>query len=118
MRTKSLLLFAFSLTILTACYYDKEELLYVDDSCDPTGVSFSDDIMPIINASCATVGCHVQGGSGTGLLENYNQVLAKVNDGTFERRVTVQLDMPPSSPLSDCQLEHISQWLADGTPNN
>lgn len=118
MSTNPLLLFACVITILTGCYYDKEELLYVDDSCDATGVSFSQDIMPIINNSCATVGCHVQGGSGTGLLENYNQVLAKVNDGTFDRRVTVQLDMPPASPLSDCQLEHISQWIADGAPNN
>lgn len=118
MSINTSILFACCITLLTACYYDKEELLYADDTCDSVGVSFSADIMPIINNSCATVGCHVQGGSGTGLLENYNQVLAKVNDGSFERRVTVQLDMPPSSPLSDCQLAHISQWISDGAPNN
>ena len=119
MNAKPQLVFvSFAMLLLTSCYYDKEELLYVDDTCDATGVSFEAEIMPILSSSCATVGCHVQGGGGIGLFENYNQVLAKVNDGSFERRVTVQLDMPPSSPLSDCQLEHITQWLSEGAPNN
>lgn len=103
---------------LISCYNDKEDLLYGTANCDTDTVSFSNDIMPIISGSCAVVGCHVQGGSGTGLLENYEQVKAKVDDGSFRRRVVERRDMPPSGPLSDCQLQHIRKWLDSGAPDN
>lgn len=102
----------------TGCYKDKEDLLYGAGDCDTTMVSFSMDIQAILNVSCATVGCHVQGGLGNGLFENYNQVKSKVDNGSLRQRVLVQRDMPPSSPLSDCQLAHIEAWLNDGAPNN
>lgn len=107
------------ITILTiSCYKDKEDLLYGNSNCDTTTVSFATDILPIIQNSCATVGCHVMGGSGNGLFENYNQVKAKVDNGSFRQRVIVTKDMPPSSPLSDCQIQHITKWLDNGAPNN
>ena len=106
------------LLLLESCYRDKEDLLYGTDNCDTTTVSFTADIMPIINNSCATVGCHVQGGSGVGIFENYTQIKSKVDDGSFEQRVVVQQDMPPSGPLSDCQIKHIKKWINDGAPDN
>lgn len=106
------------ISLLTACYKDKEDLLYGSVQCETTSVSFSVDIMPILSTSCATVGCHVQGGSGNGLFENYNQVKAKIDNGSFQQRVTVQRDMPPSTPLTDCQIKHIEQWILDGSLNN
>lgn len=106
------------MAVLSSCYNDKEELLYGMNDCDPSNVSFAADIMPILSNGCAVVGCHVQGGSGVGLFENYNQVKAKVDDGSFEQRVIVQMDMPPSGPLSDCQIDFITEWLSQGAPNN
>lgn len=103
---------------LNSCYYDKEDLLYGNEDCNPSGVSFSQDITPIINASCATSGCHVQGGNANGLFENYDQVKVKVDNGSFRDRVVVQQDMPPSSSLSNCQIKYIQQWLDEGAPNN
>lgn len=111
------LLAAFSIGAV-GCYTDKEDLLYGDDQCDTAMVSYAMDIAPIMQNSCATVGCHVQGGLGNGLLENYTQVKAKVDDGSFRQRVLVQRDMPPAVPLTDCQLAHIQQWIDDGAPNN
>lgn len=104
--------------MIAGCYYDKEDLLYGEVNCDIESVSFSDDIKPIIDGSCAIVGCHVQGGTGVGLLENYTHTKAKIDDGSFERRVVAQLDMPPSSPLTDCQLMHIEKWIEDGALDN
>ena len=118
MKRTHLLALAAVITILAGCYKDKEDLLYPDDQCDPAMASFSQDIMPILQNSCATVGCHVQGGTGNGLFENYNQVKSKVDNGALRQRVLVTRDMPPSGALSDCQLEHIQQWLDDGAPNN
>jgi len=108
----------FLIFVIGGCYYDKEDLLYGKNTCDTAAVSFSADIKPIIDGSCATIGCHVQGGTGIGLLENYRQIKAKIDDGTFENRVITQLDMPPSAPLSDCQIMHIKQWVAEGALNN
>lgn len=106
------------LLILSSCYKDKEDLLYGDVVCDPIDVSFSNDIMPIISNSCAIVGCHVQGGSGNGLFENYNQVKTKVDNGSLMQRVVVDQDMPPSGSLTPCQITYIQQWIEDGAPNN
>lgn len=104
--------------MLQSCSYDKEEELYGKDDCDLSEVSFQNDIMPIIQNSCATVGCHVQGGSSSVLLGNYTQVKAKVDDGTFKQRVLVMKNMPPSVPLSNCQLALIEKWHDIGAPNN
>jgi hypothetical protein len=104
--------------LLSACYKDKEDLLYGNTDCIIEGVSFAADIKPIIDASCATAGCHVQGGSGNGIFENYSQVKAKVDNGSMRQRVVVQQDMPPSTPLTACQLAHFEQWLNEGAPNN
>lgn len=104
--------------VMQSCYYDKEDLLYGALECDTSAVSFSDDIMPTVSNSCATIGCHVQGGAGTGIFENYDQVKSKVDNGSFNQRVVVQLDMPPSGSLTDCQILHIQQWILDGAPNN
>ncbi len=107
-----------SLLFLASCYNDNEEELYGLIDCNPLDVSYSKDIEPLINSSCAISGCHVQGGSGTGIFANYENVKAKVDDGSFRQRVIVQKDMPPSSPLSDCQIKYIESWLNAGAPNN
>lgn len=106
------------ISLLSACYYDKEDLLYGDLQCDTTNVSFSQEILPIIQNSCAITGCHVQGGSGNGIFENYIQIKSKVDNGSFAQRVLVQQDMPPSGSLSNCQIEHLMQWINDGALNN
>lgn len=103
---------AMSATI--GCYYDNEEELYPKDpdACDTANVSFAADILPIIQGNCA--GCHP--GSGGFPLENYAQVKAKVDNGSFNLRVLITQDMPPSSAnqLNTCQKLLIQSWLAKG----
>lgn len=114
-------LFSFGLVLvlsLSSCYYDKEDLLYGNDDCTVNSVSYSVDIEPIINTSCAISGCHVQGGSGNGIFDSYAGVKAKVDNGSFRQRVIVERDMPPTAPLSNCQIKYIEQWLNEGAPNN
>ena len=104
--------------VAESCYYDKEDLLYGASDCDISTVSFREDILPIVGNSCATVGCHVQGGSGPSIYENYDQVKAAVDKGSLNQRVVVQMDMPPSGSLTACQIAHVQQWILDGAPNN
>jgi hypothetical protein len=107
-----------SVLFLTACYYDNEEELYGGKPCNVVTVSFSKDIMPLIQTECAISGCHVQGGNGNGIFDNYQNVKAKVDNGSLRNRVIIQRDMPPSGPLSNCQIAYIEEWINQGAPNN
>lgn len=104
--------------ILTSCYNDNEQDIYGEVTCDTTDVTFSNSIQPIIDSSCATTGCHVSGGTGSGDFTSFNGIQSKINNGSFENRVLVQKDMPPGTPLSDCDLELIQAWLDAGALNN
>ena len=117
---RSYLLFISSLLLLSSCRTDSEEALYpVDENvCEPEQVSYSITISPLIKNYCATVGCHVQGGGGNGIFENYAQVKAKVDNGSFLQRVIVAQDMPPSGSLTDCEIKTIQQWLTEGAQDN
>ena len=100
------------------CYYDNEEDLYPGNTCDTTAVTYSGDIEPIIDASCAIPGCHVAGGAGNGIFENYAGVKDKVDNGSMRARVVNLRDMPPDNPITDCQVELFRAWLNAGAPNN
>jgi hypothetical protein len=116
---KSFILFLalIAMAFLHSCYYDVESELY--PACElPESVSYSVDIEPIITSSCAISGCHVQGGSGPGNFANYNNVKAKVDDGTFVNEVVIDRTMPPSGGLSDCDRQLLELWVDSGAPNN
>ena len=116
-KIEKVLMVLIATILLGACQNNKEELLY-DDFCQISIVSFKDDIFPMLASSCSIVGCHVQGGTGVGLFENYEQVKSKIDDGSISVRVLIQQDMPPLVPLSDCQLLFLSYWIEDGALNN
>lgn len=103
---------------LNSCYYDNEEELYGNAPCDVSNVSYAESIEPIIQSKCATSGCHVAGGTGNGLLESYANVKAKVDNGSMFNRVVDLRDMPPGSPMDDCQVLLFETWINDGAPNN
>lgn len=104
--------------VLQSCYYDKEEELYGPVLCDIIDVSYATDVEPIINSSCATSGCHVAGGSGPGNFTNFNELEAKVANGSFENRVINQRTMPPGTQLQDCELQILQVWIDNGALNN
>jgi hypothetical protein len=114
---KILLLFILTI-LLQSCYNDSEEAIYGVVDCDVTNVTYSTDVAPIINSSCATTGCHVSGGSGPGNFNDFNELSAKIADGSFQNRVLVQMTMPPSVPLQDCELDLIQAWIDNGALND
>ena len=104
--------------VTSSCEFNNEEELYGKEIDAPTEVSYSTDIFPIIQMSCATTGCHTQGGFANGIFEGYAGVNAKVNNGSLRQRVLVERDMPPGGSLSDKDLAIIKAWLDNGAPNN
>ena len=107
---------------LTSCYYDNEEELYefyyAANPCDTSNVTFAGMIFPIIQGNCSISGCHIAGGTGPGLYENYDQVKASVDNGKLENRVLVLQNMPPTSPLTACQQFQLQVWIDAGALNN
>ena len=110
------------LFFLASCYYDKEDKLYdayyASKNCDTVNVTYTLSILPIINAKCATSGCHTAGGSGNGNFDTYAGVKAKVDNGSFLNRTTVLMNMPLSGPLTTCEMAKIKKWIQLGAANN
>ena len=111
-----LLITLFLGAILNGCYYDVEEELYPVVVVD--SATYTTDIRPIINASCAISGCHIPGGTGVGDFTSYEGVKLKVDQGSFRTRVLDQRNMPPGFALIGSDLQKIEIWLNDGALNN
>ena len=84
-------------------------------------MSFTEDILPIIQTKCAIAECH-NGDMGTDLnWTNFDQFHARVESGLVKYRVTNRI-MPPSfsteGPLSQEQINAIACWADQGAPNN
>ncbi|MCZ8284549.1 MAG: hypothetical protein O9353_03750 [Bacteroidia bacterium] len=86
--------------------------------CD--SVKFSSTIKPIIDANCATSGCHVPGGSGPGDFTSFPDISLKVQNGSFKARVIdgVPGFMPATGRLPQPEIDKITCWLNAGAPNN
>ena len=107
------------LLFLSACYYDNEEELYPrDQNCDLSKVTFATTIKPIIAQNCAIPGCHVPGGTGSSNFQIYDELKAKVDNGSFERRTIIEESMPPNRDLSACDIDKLKTWLTNGARND
>ena len=93
------------------------------------GVSFQEDILPILQASCAVQGCHANPDPKVGLnLETYagfekGSLGGPVfNPGDSKGSKVVQrIDgggMPPGAPLAKDQIQLFKDWIDEGAKNN
>jgi hypothetical protein len=89
--------------------------------CDQgTGVSFQNDVQPIIEAKCAIPGCH----NGSTSLPNWNN-FATLQDYALTsdlRSLVVNRQMPvagsPGGSLSQDEIDTIVCWIDNGAQNN
>ncbi len=92
------------------------------DACDTLDVSYSTDIVPIIEATCAIAGCHVADFS-QGDFTTYEDLKEKVDDEDKLLTQVTEGTMPPSNTagpaeLTADELELIQCWIDDGAPDN
>lgn len=75
-----------------------------------SGISLTDQVMPIINTNCALSGCH--GDTESPLLNSESAVR---NDAARIRSVTTSGSMPPAgeTSLTQNQIDLISCWVTD-----
>lgn len=101
----------------TACYYDNEVEQYGVSICDTTTLSFSQDIQPIINASC--ISCHSPGGERESApFTTYDEIKLYADGPIVERISGIGSIMPPSGAISNCNQLKIKAWVNAGAPNN
>lgn len=109
---------------LSGCYYDDEETLYAlitPAVCDTTNVTYTNDIIPILQRECYA--CHGSSAPGGGyILNTFTGLLVSVNDGSLLGAVAHApgfSQMPKGgNQLPDCEIQFIRTWINQGAPNN
>ena len=91
--------------------------------CNTDSVSYSKDIVPILQNYC--YGCHGNGdtgGSGGINLDGYNNLKIRTDNGDLVGGVTHAsgyVAMPFDQPkMPDCEVSKIVAWVNQGTQNN
>ena len=90
---------------------------YKNLDCSTISSAYTANIKPIIDANCVSSGCH-NAGSNNGDFTSYTGVHGKVNNGSFEKRVLNNKDMPSSGALSLDNRKKIKCWIDNGALNN
>lgn len=108
------------LFVFNSCYYENEEELY-PGGCQTDDVTYSGAVLPIIQTNCYR--CHdAQNNQGGVTLEGYDKLKFYVDNGRLLgaiRRETGFSPMPQdAAQLSDCSIQQIASWAADGAPDN
>lgn len=99
--------------------------------CDPDTVYFQNDVLPLLQSSCGTMGCHDAGTATEGvILTDYDNIM---NTGDVEPFDTEGSDIyelitendpedrmppPPNNSLSQEQIQLIATWINQGALNN
>ena len=123
-QNRYLLLLISALVVLTACYYDKEDMLYGPalPCTDSTGtISYTAKVVPILQTSC--YGCHTGSSpSGGQAMGNYTADKTMALNGKLLGTITHATGFSPmpkgGTQLSACKTAVIRKWVTAGAPNN
>lgn len=115
-------LFFLAISIFPSCTNDNKDQL-VPAVCDTVNMSYSRDIVPILESNC--YGCHGNGntgGSGGINLQDYNTLKGYALDGRLYANIThtseTPMPPPPAPKLPECEINKILDWINQGAPNN
>lgn len=108
----------------TACYYDKEDLLYGTPApcTDTTGtISYQTKVVPILQTNC--YGCHSGSApSGGQLMGTYAADKTMAQNGKLLGVITHATGFSPmpkgGAKLSNCHIAVVRKWVEAGAPNN
>ncbi|MBY0536190.1 MAG: cytochrome c [Chitinophagaceae bacterium] len=117
------MIIASGMALLFSCNKGSEDVLKASTTCDTTAVSFSTQIVPILQNNCYR--CHGSGNTGSGagiLLEGYSNVKTWVDNNYLVNVVkgsSGYILMPYGGPkMSDCNVNTIAAWVNQGAKNN
>jgi hypothetical protein len=119
-----IIIFLISFIIFNGCkkdigYPESKTNSQNSSACDSSSVTYTNFVANVMSSNCTFSGCHNSGSSVD--LTTYASLKLKIDDGTFNNRVLVQKDMPPSyssGPVSldACALGKLKKWINNGAP--
>jgi len=110
---------------MTSCFYDKSDVVYPTTalSCDTTNVTYSNQIVSIVNSQCNY--CHGAAANSIGggiYLNTYAALKPYVNNGSFLNSILQNgkaSAMPKNgAKLDNCSILKIQSWINKGALNN
>ncbi len=109
---------------LSSCYYDNKEDLFVyldDQPCEFTTISFTTDIVPILDQYC--VSCHRPADQQGGInLVGYQQAVKYAKDGSLygsANHAAGYVPMPVGTrKIPSCDIQKLKAWIDSGAQNN
>ncbi len=109
------------LVYLTGCSKASEDKLAGTQTCDTTNVSYSRQIVDILQNNCYS--CHTGAASSSGIdLSDYSHFKVHVDNGDVVSAVTYTgnvTPMPYGLPqLPSCEVNTIVAWVHQGAQNN
>jgi cytochrome c5 len=97
------------------CRKDSQEALVPE--CNTQNVSFSRDVLPVIERSCYT--CHGNGQALGGVnLDGYQAISAQSKLYGSIAHLQGAYPMPPNGKLPQCEIDKIKAWIDASKPNN
>lgn len=110
-----------AILLLSSCYYDVEEEIYPDVGCDIEQITYTDDVLPIIQSNCYR--CHDQANNFGGVtLEGYDNLKRFVDNDRLLGAIRHEPGFSPMpqdrAQLPECTIQKIETWVADGAPDN
>jgi hypothetical protein len=124
MKKNFFFIFGALITIcFSSCYYDKEALLYPNQTaCTvPTTVSFNTHVVPILQREC--VACHSAAiPNGNIRLDNHAVVVSSIANNKLYGSISWTGGISPmpkgGAKMSQCNIDIIKKWIDSGAPNN
>lgn len=110
--------------ILSSCYYDSEEALFptLAGTCDTTLVSFTADIVPVLNDNCLLCHSNLAAPSlGNNIkLEDFSDVAASSDMvlGSVKHEAGYSPMPKGGGNLGSCQLLKLEAWISQGKNDN
>lgn len=107
---------------MTSCVYNSEEDLAPPSMpCNTDGVSYSGDVLPLLENRCFK--CHADAiRLGNIVLEGYDNVKLLVDSGRLLGAVRHDTGFSPmpqnEGQLPECDIALIADWINVGAPNN
>lgn len=101
------------------------------DGCDPDTVYFKNEILPLLQSSCGTTGCHDAASATEGvILTDYASIIetgdvepfepdnSEIYEKIVEAEAEDRMPPPPNNPLKQEQINMIATWINQGALNN
>ena len=119
-----ILLAVFCIMMHSSCSNNsKEEILTQLGPCDTTTIGYANDIKPIIDQYCSTVGCHNSiSVAGARNFDNHTVLQPQALNDKFLKSILhasgVSTMPKGSAKLDDCKIQKITRWINQGALNN